>query len=36
MSEEKQDKESKKMTERLIFIKRDDVFKNEVAVDNIR
>jgi len=36
MSEEKQDKESKKVTERVISIKRGDVIKNEVAADNIR
>lgn len=35
MSEEKQDKESKKVAERVISIKRGDVFKNEVATDNI-
>ncbi|KAL6267519.1 hypothetical protein P5V15_000593 [Pogonomyrmex californicus] len=35
MSEEKQDKESKKVVERVIPTKRD-VFKNEVAADNIR
>jgi len=36
MSEEKQDKESKKVTEKVISIKRGDVIKNEVATDNIR
>lgn len=36
MSEEKQDKESKKVAERVIFTKRGDVFKNEVTADNIR
>lgn len=35
MSEEKQNKESKKVVER-ISMKRGDVFKNEVAIDNIR
>ncbi|XP_018053263.1 PREDICTED: uncharacterized protein LOC108690470 [Atta colombica] len=37
MAEEKQDKEIKKVTERVISItKRGDVLKNEVAADNIR
>lgn len=36
MTEEKQDKESKKVTERVITVKRGEVFKNEVAADNIR
>lgn len=36
MSDEKQGKESKKVVERIIPTKRGDVFKNEVAADNIR
>lgn len=36
MTEEKQDKESKKVAERVISVKRGDSFKNEVAADNIR
>lgn len=36
MSAEKKDKESKKVTERVIPIKRDDLFRNEVVADNIR
>ncbi|XP_011882517.1 PREDICTED: uncharacterized protein LOC105570146 [Vollenhovia emeryi] len=36
MSEEKRDRESKKVAERVVSTKRGDVFKNEVAADNIR
>ncbi|CAL1676212.1 unnamed protein product [Lasius platythorax] len=36
MSAEKKDKESKKVAERVIPIKRGDLFRNEVAADNIR
>jgi len=36
MTEEKQDKERKKVTERVISVKRGDIFKNEVVADNIR
>ncbi|KAM0728385.1 hypothetical protein ACS0PU_005167 [Formica fusca] len=36
MSVEKKDKESKKVVERVIPIKHDDLFRNEVIADNIR
>lgn len=36
MTEEKQDKEGKKVTEKMVAVKRRDVLKSVVTADNIR